>query len=105
MENINETAMNESENPHIVTLDSPVQRGEQKIEKVTVVKPNAGTLRGVSLASLASLAQSDVDALIKVLPRMTSPALTEHEVARLDACDLLSFAGKVIGFLSPASAR
>ncbi len=30
MENINETAMNESENPHIVTLDSPVQRGEQK---------------------------------------------------------------------------
>jgi hypothetical protein len=36
---------------------------------------------------------------------MTSPALTEHEVARLDACDLLSFAGKVIGFLSPASAR
>jgi len=102
MENINETAMNESENPHIVTLDSPVQRGEQNIEKVTVSKPNAGTLRGVSLASLA---QSDVDALIKVLPRMTSPALTEHEVARLDACDLLSFAGKVIGFLSPASAR
>lgn len=97
MENINETAMNESENPHIVTLDSPVQRGEQKIEKVTVAKPNAGTLRGVSLASLA---QSDVDALIKVLPRMTSPALTEHEVARLDACDLLSFAGKVIGFVT-----
>ncbi|HGT9288368.1 phage tail assembly protein [Enterobacter kobei] len=99
MENINETTMNESENPYIVTLDSPVLRGEQKIEKVTVAKPNAGTLRGVSLA------QSDVDALIKVLPRMTSPALTEHEVARLDACDLLSFAGKVIGFLSPASAR
>ena len=54
---------------------------------MTVSKPNAGTLRGVSLASLA---QSDVDALIKVLPRMTSPALTEHEVARPDACDLLS---------------
>ena len=28
MENTNEIAMNE--NPHIVTLDSPVQRGEQK---------------------------------------------------------------------------
>jgi hypothetical protein len=97
MENINE-----SENPHTVMLDSPVLRGEQKIEKVTVVKPNAGTLRGVSLASLA---QSDVDALIKVLPRMTSPALTEHEIARLDASDLLSFAGKVVGFLSPTSAR
>ena len=100
MENINE--INETENSNIVILDNPVMRGEQKIEQVTVTKPNAGTLRGVSLASLAN---SDVDALIKVLPRMTSPALTEHEIARLDASDLLSFAGKVIGFLSPASAR
>ncbi|HBN5239264.1 TPA: phage tail assembly protein, partial [Citrobacter freundii] len=47
----------------------------------------------------------DVDALIKVLPRMTYPALTEHEVTRLDASDLISLAGKVVGFLSPASGR
>ncbi|OKV43858.1 hypothetical protein AWP92_06140 [Escherichia coli] len=77
-------------------------RGEQKVEQVTLTKPNAGTLRGVSLASLAN---SDVDALIKVLPRMTYPALTEHELARLDASDLISLAGKVVGFLSPASGR
>ena len=102
MEHINETAMNESENPHIVTLDSPVQRGEQKIEKVTVAKPNAGTLRGVSLASLA---QSDVDALIKVLPRMTYPALTTQELTAMNLPDMLSLAAKVIGFLSPASAE
>lgn len=55
--------------------------------------------------SLASLANSDVDALIKVLPRMTYPALTEHEVMRLEASDLILFAGKVVGFLSPSSAR
>lgn len=97
MENTNET-----ENSNIVILDNPVMRGEQKIEQVTVTKPNAGTLRGVSLASLAN---SDVDALIKVLPRMTYPALTEHELARLDASDLISLAGKVVGFLSPASGR
>ncbi|MEI9603263.1 phage tail assembly protein [Enterobacter hormaechei] len=100
MENINE--INETENSNIVILDNPVMRGEQKIEQVTVTKPNAGTLRGVSLASLAN---SDVDALIKVLPRMTYPALTEHEIARLDASDLMQFAAKVIGFLSPSSAR
>ena len=47
MENSNENAMNNSS--YIVTLDSPVQRGEQKIEQVTVSKPNAGTLRGISL--------------------------------------------------------
>ena len=97
MENINET-----ENSNIVILDNPIMRGEQKIEQVTVTKPNAGTLRGVSLASLAN---SDVDALIKVLPRMTYPALTEHEIARLDASDLMQFAAEVIGFLSPSSAR
>ncbi|HHT1578013.1 TPA: phage tail assembly protein [Enterobacter cloacae] len=97
MENINE-----NENPNIVILDNPVMRGEQKIEQVTLTKPNTGTLRGVSLAALAN---SDVDALIKVLPRMTSPALTESEVMRLEASDLILFAGKVVGFLSPSSAR
>lgn len=102
MKEINEAAVTETENPNVVTLDTPLMRGEQKIEKVTLSKPNAGTLRGVSLAALA---QSDVDALIKVLPRMTYPVLTEPEIIRLDASDLLSFAGKVVGFLSPASAR
>ncbi|MEH3773820.1 phage tail assembly protein [Enterobacter asburiae] len=102
MENMTETATTETEKPNTVTLDNPVMRGEQKIEKVTVFKPNAGTLRGVSLAALAS---SDVDALIKVLPRMTYPALTEHEVTRLDGSDLMLFAAEVIVFLSPSSAR
>jgi len=102
MKEINEAAATETENPNVVTLDTPLMRGEQKIEKVTLSKPNAGTLRGVSLAALA---QSDVDALIKVLPRMTYPALTEQEIIRLDASDRLSFADKVIGFLSPASDR
>ncbi|MND87480.1 Phage tail protein E [compost metagenome] len=102
MKKINETAATETENPNVVTLDTPLMRGEQKIEKVTLSKPNAGTLRGVSLAALAN---SDVDALIKVLPRMTYPALTEQEIIRLDASDLIAFAGKVVGFLSPASDR
>ncbi|MCY1698868.1 phage tail assembly protein [Lelliottia sp. SL45] len=100
MENINETATTETKKPNVVILDTPLMRGEQKIEQITLTKPNAGTLRGVSLASLAN---SDVDALIKVLPRMTYPALTEHEVARLDVSDLISLAGKVVGFLSPVS--
>jgi len=102
MENVNETATTETENPNVVILDTPLMRGEQKIEQITLTKPNTGTLRGVSLAALA---QSDVDALIKVLPRMTYPSLTEHEVSRLDVSDLISLAGKVVGFLSPVSDR
>lgn len=34
-----------------------------------------------------------------------STAITEHEIARLDASDLMQFAAEVIGFLSPSSAR
>lgn len=91
--------MNESAE-NTVTLETPIQRGETLIASITLIKPTAGTLRGVSLAAVA---QSDVDAMIKVLPRMTSPALTESDVIRMELPDLIAIAGKVIGFLSPKS--
>ncbi|EGT4508814.1 phage tail assembly protein [Cronobacter sakazakii] len=87
-------------NENTVTLVNPVKRGEQEISTLTVIKPNAGTLRGVGLAALANC---EVDALIKVLPRMTYPNLTEQEVIALELPDLLALAGKVVGFLSPTS--
>ncbi|HGU1083203.1 TPA: phage tail assembly protein, partial [Escherichia coli] len=51
------------------------------------------------------VANSEVDALIKVLPRMTAPMLTEQEVAELELPDLVALAGKVVGFLSPNSVQ
>lgn len=89
-------------NETTVTLENPIKRGEQSVEQVTLMKPNAGTLRGVSLAAVAN---SEVDALIKVLPRMTAPMLTEQEIAALDLPDLIALAGKVVGFLSPSLAK
>lgn len=86
---------------NIVTLENPIKRGEQVIESITLIKPNVGMLRGVSLADVAN---SDVNALIKVLPRMTYPNLTEQEVAALELPDILSLAGKVVGFLAPNAA-
>ncbi|WP_413728714.1 phage tail assembly protein [Sodalis sp. RH19] len=82
------------------TLASPVQRGDTQISEITLIKPNAGTLRGVRLADLAN---SDIDALLTVLPRITCPQLTRHECALLDLPDMVALAGKVIGFLSPIS--
>ena len=87
---------------NVVTLENPIKRGEQVVSAITLIKPNAGTLRGVSLAAVAN---SEVDALIKVLPRMTAPMLTEQEVAALELPDLVALAGKVVGFLSPNSAH
>lgn len=85
---------------NIVTLETPVMRGEQEIKTIEVIKPNSGALRGTRLADLAG---SDVDALITVLPRITLPALTKSECMNLDPADLITLAGKVIGFLSPKS--
>ncbi|MGP3591551.1 phage tail assembly protein [Vagococcus sp. WN89Y] len=87
---------------NVITLESPIKRGEQVISTLSLMKPNAGTLRGVSLAAVAN---AEVDALIKVLPRITSPSLTEQEVAALELPDMIALAGKVVGFLSPTSAQ
>ncbi|HFE8899922.1 TPA: phage tail assembly protein [Escherichia coli] len=87
---------------NVVTLEKPLKRGDQLVTEITLIKPNAGTLRGVSLAAVAN---SEVDALIKVLPRMTAPMLTEQEVSAMELPDLVALAGQVVGFLSPSSAR
>ncbi|WJV55680.1 phage tail assembly protein [Pectobacteriaceae bacterium CE90] len=87
---------------NVVILNTPIKRGEILIESITLIKPTAGTLRGIGLAALAN---ADVEALIKVLPRMTYPSLTEADVIALELPDLIVLAGKVIGFLSPSLAH
>lgn len=89
-------------NENVVVLDTPVKRGDTLITEIEVIRPNAGTLRGVRLADVAN---SDVDALIIVLPRITYPSLTTTECGRLELPDLVALAGKVIGFLSPKQAE
>lgn len=85
-----------------ITLDEPLKRGEQTITSVSVRKPASGELRGVALSDLLSL---EVNAVIKILPRVTSPSLTEQEVARLDPADLVQLGSKVAGFLLPKSVK
>jgi hypothetical protein len=68
-----------------VTLDTPIQRGEQTIETVQIRKPRAGELRGLALVDLGQL---KVDALGVLLPRITLPPLSPAEVANMDPADL-----------------
>ncbi|MFJ5161118.1 phage tail assembly protein [Pantoea sp. NPDC088449] len=88
------------ENENIVVLETPLKRGETEIKQVELMKPNAGSLRGVRLSDIAG---SDVDSLIVVLPRITVPSLTKADCLNLDPVDLIALAGKVIGFLSSKS--
>ncbi|MDR3434016.1 MAG: phage tail assembly protein [Rouxiella aceris] len=97
-----ENAQNTTENPNVVMLDTPIKRGDTVIESITMIRPNAGALRGVGLADVAS---SNVDALITVLPRITYPSLTKEECAALELPDFIALASKVIGFLAPNSAQ
>lgn len=85
-----------------VVLDYPLARGEQTIEKITLRKPAAGELRGTSLNALVNL---DVDALGKVLPRISSPTLTEFDVQQLDPADLVQLGVVFAGFLLPKRAQ
>jgi hypothetical protein len=88
--------------PNYVPLDEPIRRGEQTIEGVTLRKPRAGELRGVQLAQLMMM---DVAALQTVLPRITTPTLTAHDVGNLDPADLMELALKVQGFFMTKAER
>lgn len=85
-----------------VTLETPIVRGETKIDRITLRKPAAGELRGVALADLI---KSDVAALHVVLPRITQPTLAAHEVSQLDLVDLAAIAGEVVGFFMTKADR
>lgn len=85
-----------------ITLDSPIQRGEKTIEKIVLRKPTAGELRGMALSDVLQL---QVDALVKLTPRLSSPALTEPEMRELDPADLVQIGGVIAGFLLTKRAR
>lgn len=78
-----------------VDLDEPITRGEQTIDQVTLRKPRSGELRGVALMDIAQL---DVVALQRVLPRISQPTLTEADVANLAPADLLALGAELAGF-------
>lgn len=86
----------------VVTLDTPLVRGEHALTEVTLTKPNSGALRGTSLADLMSM---DVTALCKVLPRVTSPALTVQDLTNMDPSDLVQLGSAFLDFLLPNSVR
>lgn len=79
-----------------IELDTPLKRGETEITQVVVTKPNSGALRGVTLVALLN---SDVSALLTVIPRVTQPSISTPEAATLDPADLAQIGGAIASFL------
>ncbi|PWE46685.1 phage tail assembly protein [Pseudomonas prosekii] len=85
-----------------VHLDTPIVRGQTTLDSLTLRKPQSGELRGVQLVELLNM---DVATLIKILPRLTSPAITAPEAASMDPADLLACGSKISGFLLQKSVK
>lgn len=86
-----------------VSFASPIRRGATTIPGVTLRRPRPGALRGTNLADLL---QMNVDAVAKVIPRISEPTVTEQEVLAMeDAGDFTELATALSGFLLPTRLR
>lgn len=85
-----------------IVLQTPIKRGKSVIKEVSLTDAlkQAGSLRGLKMYDIIT---TDVNALIKLLPRVTSPALTEIELVTMDTWDFSQLAQEVVTFLQPAS--
>ncbi|AIR65085.1 phage tail assembly protein [Cedecea neteri] len=83
-----------------VTLDTPIKRGKTEIKEVVLRKPLSGALRGTRLQALMDM---DVSAMMTVIPRISTPALTQQEMAEMDPADLTTLSVEVVTFLLPKS--
>lgn len=79
-----------------VPLDTPIMRGETEIRTIALRRPRAGELRGLSIADLARL---EVNAMLNLLPRITTPSLTPKELEDMRLEDLTALSNEAGSFL------
>ena len=80
-----------------VTLTRPITRGETTVAAVTLREPDAGAMRGLKLLDVM---QMDVSALIRLIPRIAEPYLSEAEVALMGPADIARLGMAVVGFFN-----
>ncbi|MDF7786473.1 phage tail assembly protein [Pantoea stewartii] len=93
--------MSDIKNEKTIILDTPIQRGKTEIKEIVLRKPQSGALRGVRLQALMEM---DVNAVMAVLPRVSTPSLTVQEINEMDPADLVSLSVEVVSFLLTRSA-
>lgn len=89
-----------AEKPHDVTLSAAVKIDGKDVTGIDLRKPQTGELRGLKMTDVL---QMDTDAMIKLLPRITQPALTSAQVASLDPADFIALCGKAVLFFAKKS--
>lgn len=82
-----------------VTLSEPIPREGGDITVLTLAKPNAGNMRGLKVPDIVN---GDVNTIIALLPRITTPPIGAHEAEALEADDIGEVAGAIFGFFMTA---
>ncbi len=72
-----------------LTLEHGIERDGKMITEITLTAPNAGALRNLKYFDIVML---DIDALMVLLPRISTPTVMEEEVANFTFADLTRFA-------------
>ena len=93
--------MSEQQTEKTVQLDTPIKRGKTEIAEIVLRKPQSGALRGTRLQAIMDM---DVGAMMTIIPRISTPALTAQEMAEMDPADLTALSIEVVLFLLPKSA-
>ena len=83
-----------------VHLTRPIARGETTVAFVTLREPDAGAMRGLKLLDVM---QMDVSALIRLIPRIADPYLSEADVALMGPADFTRLGMAVVGFFNGAA--
>ena len=79
--------MSDKQTEKTIQLDTPIKRGKTEITEIVLRKPQSGAL------------DMDVNAMMTVIPRISSPALTAQEIAEMDPADLTAMSVEVVTFL------
>ena len=79
-----------------------IEESERVADGLRLILRATGAQRGIVLSDLLRM---EAGAVADLLPRITEPPLLAHEVARMDAADLMSCAVEISNFLLPRSLK
>ncbi len=86
----------------VIALNAPILRGDTTIDQITLRKPKAGELRGLTLQDLIG---TDISTILKLIPRVSEPPLNDEECQKLDLADLSEIGGTIRGFFMTRAER
>lgn len=85
-----------------VELEEPILMGNIRISSIDIRKPSVHALKGIRVADILN---GDVSSICSLLPKVSTPALTQAQVNELEPADIVQLGAAIIYFLQPKSVR